>query len=164
MKYVGQQNIKKLCNFYVNDLHLSVMLLPYISRQIDEDVEITTIFEKMEKQDMEEILNKLNVRNRKQILNVNWFDSNKDSYDKINDAINNGIKDKKNITIIIGGNKKYILDNNKMITEMCKNNKSNIKIIDCYSVEEISNEMRDIIKDYDGVLNTLGEIKTSEIV
>ena len=49
MEYVGHQNIKKLCNFYVSDLHLSVMLLPYLSKQINEDVEITTIFEKLEK-------------------------------------------------------------------------------------------------------------------
>ena len=45
MEYVAQQNIKKLCNFYVSDLHLSVMLLPYLNKQINEDVEITTIFE-----------------------------------------------------------------------------------------------------------------------
>ena len=45
MEYVVKRNIKRFCNFYVSDLHLSVMLLPYISKQINEDVEITTIFE-----------------------------------------------------------------------------------------------------------------------
>ena len=76
MEYVGQQNIKKLCNFYVSDLHLSVMLLPYISKQINEDVEITTIFEKLEKNDMEAILDKINVKNKNEILNINWLENN----------------------------------------------------------------------------------------
>ena len=87
MKYVGQQNIKKLCNFYVSDLHLSVMLLPYISKQINEDVEITTIFEKLDKENIEAVLEKLNVKNKEEILNINWFNSNKDTYEKAENNI-----------------------------------------------------------------------------
>ena len=64
MKYVGERCMKKLCNFYVSDLHLSVMLLPYISKQVNEDVEITTIFEKLKKENIEKILDKLNVKNK----------------------------------------------------------------------------------------------------
>ena len=132
MEYVGQPNIKKLCNFYVSDLHLSVMLLPYISKQINEDVEITTIFEKLEKQNIETILDKLNVKNKEKILNINWFNSNKDTYEKIKNTIDKSIKDNKRNTIIIGGNKKYILDTNKYIDGYLKNiNNSNIKIINC---------------------------------
>ena len=93
MEYVGQHSIKKLCNFYVSDIHLSVMLLPYISKQLNEDVEITTIFEKIEKSNIAAILDKLNVKNKEEILNINWF-NNKDTYDKIENTINN-IKNKK---------------------------------------------------------------------
>ena len=164
MEYVGQSNIKKLCNFYVSDLHLSVMLLPYMSKQIKEDVEITTIFEKLEKQNVETILDKLNIKNKEEILNVNWFDSNKDSYEKIRKVISSGMEKNKKVTIIIGGNKKYISDNNKNIMDICKNHNSNINIIDCYNVEETGNDMKNIVKNYDGVLNTLGEFKSCEIV
>ena len=138
MEYVGQQNIKKLCNFYVSDLHLSVMLLPYISKQINEDVEITTIFEKLEKQNIETVLDKLNVKNKEKILNINWFNSDKDTYEKIENTIEKSIKDNKKMTIIIGGNKKYIL-------------------------EEIGNDMKSIVKEYDGILNTSGEIRISDL-
>ena len=161
MEYVGQQNIKRLCNFYVSDLHLSVMLLPYISKQINEDVEITTIFEKLEKQNIETVLDKLNVKNKNKILNIKWFDSNKDNYDKIENKINEEINENKNITIIIGGNKKYILENNKNIERILKEKESNsnIKIINCYDVNEIKSDMKEIVKEYDGVLNTLGEMQ-----
>ena len=166
MEYVGQRNIKKLCNFYVSDLHLSVMLLPYISKQINEDVEITTIFEKLKKENVETILDKLNVKNKEKIMQINWFnnanlDEEKEKLidEKIKKAINNGGKNHKKITIIIGGNKSYVLKNNEKIMKYLKENKgyTDIKIIDCYDVEEVGENMASIIKEYNGVLNTSGE-------
>lgn len=162
MKYVGQHNIKRLCNFYVSDLHLSVMLLPYINKQINEDVEITTIFEKLEKENFEAVLDKLNVKNKEKILNINWFNSNKDTYEKIENKIEEDIKNKKNITIIIGGNKNYVFNNNKNIINYF-NEKSikdlEIKVINCYNIEEVEKSAKLIVKQYDGILNTSGEIK-----
>ena len=162
MKYVGQHNIKRLCNFYVSDLHLSVMLLPYINKQINEDVEITTIFEKLEKENFEAVLDKLNVKNKEKILNINWFNSNKDTYEKIENKIEEDIKNKKNITIIIGGNKNYVFNNNKNIINYFneKNIKDlEIKVINCYNIEEVEKSAKLIVKQYDGILNTSGEIK-----
>ena len=160
MEYVGHQNIKKLCNFYVSDLHLSVMLLPYLSKQINEDVEITTIFEQLEKENIEAVLEKLNVKNKEEILNINWFNSNKDTYEKIENTIDKSINSNKKTTIIIGGNKNYISKNNETIMKYLnsKKNISNIKIIDCYNVEEVGMDMKSIVKKYDGLLNTSGEI------
>mgnify|MGYP004529606011 CR=1 FL=1 len=162
MKYVGQHNIKRLCNFYVSDLHLSVMLLPYINKQINEDVEITTIFEKLEKENFEAVLDKLNVKNKEKILNINWFNGNKDTYEKIENKIEEDIKNKKNITIIIGGNKNYVFNNNKNIINYF--NKKNIKdleikVINCYNIDDVKKDIKLITKQYDGILNTSGEIK-----
>ncbi len=160
MEYVGQRNIKKLCNFYVSDLHLSVMLLPYISKQINEDVEITTIFEKNEKQNIEVVLDKLNIKNKEKILDINWLNSKNYTSEEINHIIEETINKEKNNIIIIGGNTKYINDTNNSIINMLDTNENdfNLKIIDCYNVEEVGNDMRNIVKKYDGVLNTAGEI------
>lgn len=160
MEYVGQRNIKKLCNFYVSDLHLSVMLLPYLNKQINEDVEITTIFEKLEKENIETVLDKLNVKNKEKILNINWFNSNKDTYEKIENTIDKNINDNKKVTIIIGGNRNYILENNKNIINYLEGkNLKEVKIINCYNVEEVGSKMKSIVEEYDGILNTSGEIK-----
>lgn len=158
MKNVEQQNIKKLCNFYVSDVHLSVMLLPYISNEINKDVEITTIFEKIRKENIEEILDKLNVQNKEKILNIKWFNSNKDTYEKIENTIDENINNRKEQTIIIGGNKNYVIKTNKrIINYINKNNYENVKIINCFNVEEVENEMKEIVNNYDGILNTIGE-------
>lgn len=169
MEYVGQQNIKKLCNFYVSDLHLSVMLLPYLSRQINEDVEITTIFEKIEKENIGEILDKLNIKNKEKILNINWFNSNKDANEKINNAIKKDIKENKDLIIIIGGNKNYVAENHKKITKLIndfedtKKFNSAVKIIDCYNADEVGIDMRSIVREHDGLLNTSGEINICDL-
>lgn len=164
MEYVGQQNIKTYCNFYASDLHLSVMLLPYLSKQINEDVEITTIFENVKKENIEEVLEKLNVKNKEKILNINWFNSNKDKNEEIEDTIKNNLQKKKQNVVIIGGNEDYINENNSMIFELLNNvkNINNIKVINCYNIEEIKSDMSEIVKQYDGILNTSGEIGINE--
>lgn len=161
MEYVGQQNIKKLCNFYVSDLHLSVMLLPYISKQINEDVEITTIFEKLEKNEFESILEKLNVKNKNEILNINWIENNNNTYQKIENAVEKSIYNNKKVTIIIGGNSNYISDKNNEIIKLLNSVETakDVKIINCYNIEETGIDMKEIVKHYDGILNTSGEIK-----
>ena len=164
MEYVGQQNIRTYCNFYVSDLHLSVMLLPYLSKQINEDVEITTIFENVKKENIKEVLEKLNVKNKEKILNINWFNSNKDKNEEIEDTIKNNLQKKKQNVVIIGGNEDYINENNSMIFELLNNvkNINNIKVINCYNIEEIKSDMSEIVKQYDGILNTSGEIGINE--
>ena len=152
MKSVEQQNIKKLCNFYVSNVHLSVMLLPYISKEINNDVEVTTIFEKTEKKEFEEILEKLNIKNKKEILNINWIENCTE--DEIEKNIKNRFKCGKKNTIIIGGGEKFISNINNLVNKKIENN-SNVKIIDCYNIEEIESNMKNIIKEYDGVINTL---------
>ncbi len=159
MKNVEQLNIKKICNFYVSDIHLSVMLLPYINNEVNEDVEVTTIFEKLRKEDFEEILNKLNIKNKDKILNINYL--NKDNF---NEKIKISIKNNRKNTIIIGGNKQFIskIDNELMqILNSENNNNNEIKIIHCYDVEEVSNDMKNITQNYDGVLNTMEALRHS---
>ncbi|MBR1654297.1 MAG: hypothetical protein IJ690_05045 [Clostridia bacterium] len=165
MEYVGERCMKKLCNFYVSDLHLSVMLLPYISKQINEDVEITTIFEKLKKENIEIILDKLNVKNKNEILNINWFNSNQDTYEKIENTIEKSIKENKKVAIIIGGNQNYVVNNNENIVKYLeeKYDMSNVKIIDCYNVEELNTDMKLIANKYDGILNTSGETPTKDL-
>lgn len=39
-------NIKKLCGFCINEWHLTTMVLPYISKEINNNYKIITILEK----------------------------------------------------------------------------------------------------------------------
>ena len=38
-----EKKVKNICNFYVSEYHLEIMLLPYISKKIDNEENITII-------------------------------------------------------------------------------------------------------------------------
>ena len=63
--------ITKLCSFYVSDWHLVTMLLPYISKKVNEEAKIATILEKDLKQNIVTLVEKLNLKNKEEILNLN---------------------------------------------------------------------------------------------
>ena len=110
---------------------------------------------------LEQILEKLNVKNKNEILNINWFNSIQDTDDKIGRTVDKALKDNKRITIIIGGNENYVLNNNEKIRKCLEGKDINniVKIINCFNVEEVGSYMDSIVKKYDGILNTSGENK-----
>ena len=168
MEYVGSKNIKKICSFYVNDMHLSVMLLPYISRQIDKDVEITTIFEKIEKQNIKIVLEKLNIKNKDKIMGIEGINSNVNNSYEIKKVIEEKLQDKKELDIIIAGNMEFVLRNSKELEDVLIKTKDNendkiVKIIGCYNVEECGESIKDIVCEYDEILNTSGKIKINRL-
>lgn len=139
--------IQKLCCFYASDWHLTVMLLPYISKKINEDSSIYMKCENDIKQKLEILLNKLSVKNEKRIMSMSW-----------NNTVNEDETDSKEKIYIISGSEEFIENENKEIEEYYQNKDENIKIINCYEVNE-NCRLKDIIEEngYTKILNTKGE-------
>ena len=161
-----ENDIKKLCCLYVSDWHLSVMLLPYINKQINEDVEITTSFKNDLEKNMKLLVEKLNLKNSEKILNLDYGKKEKIDYIEI-DNILNKIINKKEIIIVVNGEKEEIEQINIYIEEYLNKNdiqNKNIKIINCYEVVDIRSSMDDIILKYETILNTTGEKAVSDLL
>ena len=65
---------QKFCSFYISELHLVTMLLPYVSKEIDEGTEIKPILEKNLEREIKVLITKLNLspdKNQK-IMQINW--------------------------------------------------------------------------------------------
>lgn len=139
--------IQKLCCFYASDWHLTVMLLPYISKKINEDSSIYMKCENDIKQKLEILLNKLSVKNEKRIMSMSW-----------NNTVNEDETDSKEKIYIISGSEEFIENKNQEIEEYYQNKDENIKIINCYEVNE-NCRLKDIIEEngYTKILNTKGE-------
>lgn len=139
--------IQKLCCFYASDWHLTVMLLPYISKKINEDSSIYMKCENDIKQKLEILLNKLSVKNEKGIMSMSW-----------NNTVNEDETDSKEKIYIISGSEEFIENKNQEIEEYYQNKDENIKIINCYEVNE-NCRLKDIIEEngYTKILNTKGE-------
>lgn len=163
-----EKTIEKICSFYVSDWHLVTMLLPYINKEINEKANIITILEKDIEQNIKTLIDKLNLKNKEKILNINWKKTNGIKYSEIRKKIKEGIiEDKLNI-IFINGKKNYIDIVNKNIEKfLAENSKKykeiNIKIINCFEVGDFNMNIIDILSEHTRILNTSGEKAINDV-
>lgn len=146
--------IQKSCCFYASDWHLTVMLLPYINNKVQENCSIYMKCENNIEEKMNILLNKLTLKNKKNIMNINWE----------NLVAEDNIDDNEKI-YIVSGSDKYIKNINNLI-EQCYDKKNyNIKIINCYEVRD-NEDLGKIISEngYTQILNTKGECDIKKTV
>lgn len=160
------ERTEKICAFYVNDWHLTTMILPYMKRKIEEETKVITILENGIQDNIKEILSKMNLRKELEIkiLEVNWTSSKIMKYSKIKEEIVKEAKEGKNIEVLISGNKEYIELANKNIEKVIESTKTKgtIKIINCYEITEFNN-VSEITKKHNYILNTSGVRKVEEV-
>lgn len=137
-----EKKVKNICNFYVSEYHLEIMLLPYISKKIDNEENITIITEI----DLESTLNVV-------IERINLDKDKKEKIKKIGWNIQNIENIIPNTNVILIGSEKFI---NEKVFELKERQVENLEIIACYNYNEVKNDMKEIVSKYDGMLNTLG--------
>jgi len=149
------KKINKMCSFYVNEWHLTMMILPHINKEIENKNEITIISEQNLELHIQSILSRLNTKTemREKINKIDWKETENPER-KIKNI-------KENTNIIIIGNKEYIENVNKIIEEKIQNQQ--ITIINCYEVMQFNNNMEQILCEHDKVLNTSGSRDIEEI-
>ena len=161
-------NIERLCSFYVSDYHLVTMLLPYVNKQINEKANIITILENDIEENMRKVIKRLNLKNEQKILNINWKKTNGIKYSDLKSKMKELKQDDTLNVAFINGSKNYIDMTNKNIEKFLKENakkykKVNIKIIDCFEVSEFNLNMQEILHMHDKILNTSGEREICEV-
>ncbi len=167
-----KKNVKNICSFYASEWHLAVMLLPYISKQIENGIKFDTILKEEISENVKELISKLNLNKEieEKMLDINWNLNKINTQEEINEFMNNKIKSEKSISIIINGTnkevenihnkiRKWVTENIKIINE----NNIEITIISCFKALEIKENINKVINEYDFALNTSGEHKIEEI-
>ena len=149
---------ERICGFYVSDWHLVTMILPYINKELNEKANIVTILEKDIEKNIKTLISKLNLKNEKKVLKLNWKASKEKN---INEILNKNYNENdKNNILFVSGSKTYIDVINNDIFSWMKENKiknENLKIINCYEVTEFNNNIVEILNSHNKVLNTSGE-------
>ena len=145
---------EKICAFYASDYHFEMVSLPYINENMKNDNEIVILTENNLEGTMKKLLEKVNLKEDKKedILNLNWKNDDIEKFQKIKEDI----KDDKNLIVFVKGKEKYINKTNDEINNLVENN-DNIRVIDCYNMEEIGTKLDKIITQYNKILNTTGE-------
>ena len=150
----NQETKEKICTFYASDYHFEMISLPYIDKKIEENKEVIVLTENDLEETMKILISKMNLQEEKKnkILNLNWKNDDLNKFKKIN----NNINEQKAMVIFIKGKENYIRNVNKNIEKWIEKS-SNIKVVDCYDVEEVSEKIENIMGEYKKILSTKGE-------
>ncbi len=158
------KRVEKLCGFYVSKWHLATMLLPYINSKVDKNAKIITILEENIEENIKTLVEKLNLKNGKDILQINWKNISSKKYSDIENILNKEITKTKENIILINGTKDYIEKNNENVQKYInKSEAKKIKIINLFEVTEFNHNIMEILDEHDRVLNTSGEREISEV-
>jgi len=155
-----QETKEKICAFYASDYHFEMISLPYIDKKINEKDEVIILTENNLENTIQTLLSNMNLKEKRkeEILNINWEANDLEKFKKIKNEVEN----QKNIVIFIKGKENYIKNINKNIEKWTENAK-NLKIIDCYDIEEVGENMDNVMNQYNKILNTSGEKEIKKI-
>ena len=156
----NQETKEKTCAFYASDYHFEMISLPYIEKNLEESKEILILTENNLDDTIRNLISKMNLKEDKKenILKIDWKNNDLSKFKKIK----KDIEEKKDIIIFIKGKENYIKNINENI-EKWIDKSSDIKIIDCYDMEEISENLDEVMDQYKMILNTTGEKEINKI-
>lgn len=156
--------LKKICSVYANDMHFAAMIFPFIHKEVENSATIRTILENNEEKNIEKILKNvgLNSEEKERIKKIDWKNTNISKIRRNFKLMEEDIRDKKRMDIIVSGSNIFIQKVNQAIDLWIKNNiekleKSSIelKIVNCFYFEENKNS-DNIIDEHDYILRTSG--------
>jgi hypothetical protein len=150
----NQKTKEKTCAFYASDYHFEMISLPYINKKLDESKEVIVLTENNLKETIKTLVSKINLNEDKKeaILKIDWENNDLNKFKKINEDI----KSKKDMVIFVKGKENYIKNINENIEKWTEKSK-NVEVIDCYDMEEISQDMDNIMDQYKFTLKTTGK-------
>lgn len=138
MVVTNEKKIKRMCSFYVSDFHLEMIILPYIAEKIKENKKIRIITESSLEESMKVLLSKMNIKNKEEILNIDWKNNHLDEIE--DDTI-----------VIVNGTEKFIKQKNDILNTSNKK----LEIVNCFKFEEVKDKMEGIVNEHERVINSV---------
>lgn len=161
-----ENQMKKVCGFYVNELHFTTMILPYIRKEIEANNTIITILQNDMKSNVEEVLSKMNLNKilENKILEINWEKTVSVKYSNIKQQLEKANGQAQNINIFINGDKEFIKMVNQNIEKAIQNVKmeNKVTVVNFYNITGFTN-VSEITNLHEYILNTSGIRKIKDV-
>lgn len=150
----NQETKEKICTFFASDYHFEMISLPYINQTIQENKEVIILTENDLEDTIKVLLGNMNLKeeNKNNILNLGW---NQDDLNKFK-IVKEKVEKNKELVVFIKGKENYIHNINKNIEKWIEKG-TNTKVIDCYDLEEVGENLDEIMDKYEKILSTAGE-------
>ena len=159
----GYKNINKVCSFYVSSMHLVTMVIPYIKKQLDLDIGVSTFFEYNLKENAQELLSKMmsEDESKHSVLELDWGSKNSHKFSDVDKEIKEKLSRSSELNIFITGSNKYIVAINENLENFFMKNMKKLKgkyisIINCYEVTQFNDNIKEILNEHELILNTSG--------
>lgn len=138
---------EKLCLFFASDYHFEMISLPYINKELKKDKNVVIISENDLNNTLNTVLDRVNLKpeDRERIVKIDWNNNNLNKIKEINN---------KETIIFIKGKENYINNINKDIDNL--DFEKSTKIVNCYDINEVENNIKEIAKGYSEILSTSG--------
>lgn len=145
----------KTCTFYASDYHFEMIILPYVNKKLEEKNNIVIFTQNNLKNSIDTLISRMSLNDEKKqkILNLDWKNNDFQKFENLKQYEKNN----KKTVVFIKGTEDYIRSINESISKNML--KSNLKIVDCYPVDDLRKNMTDITNKYQNYLNTSGETK-----
>ena len=149
-----KQNKKeeKLCLFFASDYHFEMISLPYINENLKKDHNVIIMTENDLDVTVDKLLSRVNLteEEKEKITKIDWKSDDVSKFKEIKSAN----KSNKETIIFVKGKENYIDTVNKNINNWINNNE--VKVIDCYDINEVYEDISSIAKNYNKILSTSG--------
>ena len=146
------KNEEKLCLFFASDYHFEMISLPYINENLKKDNNVIIMTENDLKGTVDKLLSRVNLNKEEKdkITKIDWKNDDVSKFKEIKTANENG----KETIVFVKGKENYI----NSVNENIKNwlNKSEVKVVDCYDINEVYENVNNIAKNYNKILSTSG--------
>ena len=143
-------NKLRYCSFYVSDIHLVTMLLPYINEKMKERKEFITIFETDISESAKKVIKGVCLKRKDEInfMNIGWKEKSKIDNLKLEDKY-----------IIVMGSNDFIKRTNIEL----ENREESFVIINCFEVFQAEKVIDDIVENHEKLINSKGENEIDKI-
>ena len=143
---------EKLCLFFASDYHFEMISLPYINESLKKNENVIIMTENNLDSSVDKVLSRINLNEeeKNKLTKINWKNDDLNKFKELENAN----KDGKDTLIFVKGRENYIDNMNKNIENWT--NDTDIKIVDCYDINEIQDDVSSIAKKYDRILSTSG--------
>lgn len=146
-------NKSRYCSFYVSDVHLITMLLPYINEKMKEGKGFITIFETDISESAKKVIKSVSLKRKEEqaFIDIGW----KNRID-LNETSKTDFENK---IVLVMGNNSFIEDVNIKLSKLS----SNFTIINCFEVFQAEKIIDDIIETHEKLINSKGENEINKI-